>query len=332
MHALPEYLETAIAPSAAYPLPFLLAMTKSFFSKLWWHGFGLGILATPLLGFGWMVLQRSPQTSLERPLFQGISYRREFRRSPRPAMVHVVTIDLTAPGLKVLVTPGEQQSIESETTARTTSEFLQEFGLQLAVNASFFHPFREVTAWDYYPASGDRVGVVGQAIANGVEYSLPLAQWPVLCISAAQQAQILMAVKCPAGTMQAVAGNRVIVKNGKAIEPIDAANDRPYARTAVAVNATGQRLWLIAVDAKQWRYSEGVTLAELAEMAIALGADRALNLDGGGSTTMVMATATGAQLLNSPVHTKIPMRERPVANHLGFYAKPIATPARHKER
>lgn len=318
-------------PVAVCPLHFLLAMMKSFFSKRWWHGLGLGILAVPLLGVGWMVLQRPPQTNVEQPLFQGIEYRREFRRSPRPVMVHTVAIDLTAPGLKVLVTPGNQQSIESETTARTTSEFLQEFRLQLAVNASFFHPFREVTAWDYYPASGERVGVVGQAIATGVEYSLPLAQWPVLCISAAQQAQISTAVQCPAGTMQAVAGNRVIVKDGKAIEAIEAADDRPYARTAVAVDATGQRLWLIVVDAKQWRYSEGVTLAELAEMAIGLGADRALNLDGGGSTTLVMGTAKGVQLLNAPVHTKIPMRERPVANHLGFYASPLPT-APHRER
>lgn len=286
---------------------------------------GLGVLAIPLVWLGWLTFQRPPQTNLEQPLFQGIAYRREFRRSPRPIMLHIVTVDLTAPGIKVFVTPGEQRSIESETNARTTSEFLQEFGLQLAVNASFFHPFREVTPWDYYPYSGDRVGAVGQAISNGIEYSFPLADWSVLCISASQRAQILSQVRCPQGTMQAVAGSSILVRDGKAVAapPGSADSDANYSRTVVAVDQTGKRLWLIAIDDKQWLYSEGVSLAEVAEIAIALGADAALNLDGGGSTTLVAATSNGFQVLNAPVHTKIPMRERPVANHLGFYALPL---------
>lgn len=45
----------------------------------------------------------------------------------------------------------------------------------------------------------------------------------------------------------------------------------------------------------------------------------ALNLDGGGSTTMVVSDRKGIGGLNSPIHTKLPMRERPVANNLGFY-------------
>ncbi|MBD2020680.1 phosphodiester glycosidase family protein, partial [Leptolyngbya sp. FACHB-36] len=53
-----------------------------------------------------------------------------------------------------------------------------------------------------------------------------------------------------------------------------------------------------------------------------LGADKAVNLDGGGSTTIVVSSPTGPYALNAPIHTKIPLRERPVANHLGFYAAP----------
>jgi len=287
----------------------------------------------PLIFVGWQTFQRPPQTNLEKPLFQGIAYRREFRRSPRPIMLHVVTVDLTAPGIKVLVTPGEQRSIESETNARTTSEFLQEFGVQLAVNASFFHPFREITPWDYYPHTGDRVGAVGQAISNGVEYSFPLENWSVLCISKEQRAQILSDIRCPTGTQQVVSGSHMVVKDGKAVEaPLGSADsDANYSRTAVGVDKTGTRLWMIAIDDKQWLYSEGVSLAELADIAISLGAHTALNLDGGGSTTLVTATPNGFQVLNAPVHTKIPMRERPVANHLGFYALPLAG-SRHNER
>ncbi|HEY9729402.1 MAG TPA: hypothetical protein V6D50_23370 [Chroococcales cyanobacterium] len=43
---------------------------------------------------------------------------------------------------------------------------------------------------------------------------------------------------------------------------------------------------------------------------------------GCGSTTLVTATPKGSTVLNSPIHTKLPMRECPVANHIGFYALP----------
>lgn len=287
----------------------------------------MGFLALPLVAFGSFLFQRPPQTDVEEPLFQGIHYRREFHTSPRPLMLHIVTVNLKASGLKVLVTPGTpSNNNEREIQARTTSEFLRDFKLQLAVNASFFHPFTENTPWNFYPRSGEPVGAVGQAISNGVMYSDPLPNWSVFCISAQQQAQILAAETCPPGTIQAVAGSSLLVQDGKsvAVQPGAADSDGVYSRTVVAVDRIGHKLWLLVVDDKQWLYSEGVSLEELAEIAIDLGADAALNLDGGGSTTLVKATPTGYKILNSPVHTKIPMRERPIANHLGFYALPLA--------
>jgi exopolysaccharide biosynthesis protein len=79
---------------------------------------------------------------------------------------------------------------------------------------------------------------------------------------------------------------------------------------------------LVVVDGKQPIYSEGVTLVELAQIFAKLGADRAINMDGGGSTTLVMATNNGVKVLNAPMQAKLPMQERPVANQIGFYASP----------
>ncbi len=46
-----------------------------------------------------------------------------------------------------------------------------------------------------------------------------------------------------------------------------------------------------------------------------------MNLDGGGSSTMVVAGRDGqSRVLNSPIDNYIPGRERPVANHLGIFA------------
>lgn len=288
---------------------------------------GISILSLPIAGFGWMVAQRPPQTSMETTLFQGIHYRREFQPLPRPIMLHIIAIDLTVPGIKALVTPGTPGSDNRELNARTASEFLREFKLQVAVNANFFYPFAEETPWNYFPHSGDRVNAVGLAISNGSQYSPGESSWAALCLTA-NQAQIVANGKCPKNTMQAVAGSAMIVADGKRsrLEPGTADSNGIYSRTAVAIDQQGKKLWLIIVDDKQWLYSEGVTLAELAEIAMRLGADAAVNLDGGGSTTLVADTPAGATVLNSPVHTKIPMRSRPVANHLGFYARPARSP------
>lgn len=285
---------------------------------------GIGLLAlvlSPLMFYGWRCLLRPSQTDMEQVLFRGIVYRRYPLLTPRPAMIHIVTIDLQTPGIKPLVTPGALGSSNRETSARKTSEFLNEYKLQLAINASYFHHFYEKSPWDYYPHSGDPSYPIGDAISNGVRYSPPEPNKPVLCFSAQNRVQILKTEKCPEGTVHGVAGEELLVDGAQAIDN-NLAEDKPYPRVAAAVNREGTKLWLIAVDGKQPLYSEGITIAELRKIVMDLGVYAALNLDGGGSTTLVMSTNQGSRVLNAPIHTRIPMRERPVANHLGFYALP----------
>jgi hypothetical protein len=223
----------------------------------------------------------------------------------------------------VQVTPGNVAEDRTEVTARTTSEFLQEFRLKLAVNANFFYQFREATPWNFYPQSGQRVHAVGEAIANGTPYSKAEPSWPVLCFAADNLAQI-QADTCPIGTDQGVAGSHLLIQDGQPMPLSEYDIDQGlHSRTVVALDAAGRTLWLVAIDDKQPRYSEGVTSAEMVELLMELGVDTALNLDGGGSTTLVMAEGERSVVLNAPIHTKIPMRERPVANHLGFDAAPL---------
>ena len=59
---------------------------------------------------------------------------------------------------------------------------------------------------------------------------------------------------------------------------------------------------------------------KLAELLILQGANIAMSLDGGGSSTMVIEGKNGEPvILNSPIDNYIPGRERPVANHLGIF-------------
>ena len=59
-------------------------------------------------------------------------------------------------------------------------------------------------------------------------------------------------------------------------------------RTAIAVDATGKKVFLVTVDGRQSGYSNGASLTNLASYLISKGAKYAINLDGGGSTTMVV--------------------------------------------
>lgn len=70
--------------------------------------------------------------------------------------------------------------------------------------------------------------------------------------------------------------------------------DGRYPRAALAI-ATRGRLLAVACDGRS-DDDAGLTMAELAEVLIALGAIQALNLDGGGSTSLV----AGGQLRNTP--------------------------------
>ena len=68
-----------------------------------------------------------------------------------------------------------------------------------------------------------------------------------------------------------------------------------HPRTAAGYNASGSKLFLVTVDGRQTT-SAGMTLHQLANFMLTLGVDRAVNLDGGGSTTMVVRGAVA----NSP--------------------------------
>ncbi len=121
---------------------------------------GIGLLAlvlSPLMFYGWRCLLRPSRTDMEQVLFRGIVYKRHALSTPRPAMLHIVTIDLQTPGIKPLVTPGAPKPSDRETSARKTSDFLNEYKLQLAINASYFHlNLRKGT-----PATPGRLAVMG---------------------------------------------------------------------------------------------------------------------------------------------------------------------------
>jgi hypothetical protein len=250
-------------------------------------------------------------------LFQGIVYIRDVRSQPRPLVIHVVRIDLDAPGLRFFVTPGGENI-----PARTVSQFADEFDVQLAINGDYFAPWYDSFPGDYYPHIGDPVDTHGLAATEGTLFSDGSAPvFNTLYISA----ENTVSFGAPNSKVyNAISGLPLLVTDGEAL--VQDENIAYYTglhpRTAVGLDETKRTLILMLVDGRQPGYSEGVSLDELCDLLLEYGAYDAINFDGGGSVTLVAENADGTiQVLNSPIHRRAPGNERPIANHLGIYAQ-----------
>ncbi|NJM97584.1 MAG: phosphodiester glycosidase family protein [Phormidesmis sp. RL_2_1] len=280
-------------------------------------GLGGSVLGLALI-YASYCLRRPARSFQVRSLFSGIDYTRYTRESPRPLVFHVVSVDLTVPGIRFLVTPPGAAPPGKETLADTVPGFLEAHGVQVAINGSFFYPMHVHHPLDYAPHVGEGVNVVGLSISEGNRYSEVEAGWATLCIVSPQEITIEASGECPANTVHGLAGDRMIIKDGQITSATD--HHALYPRTVVALDQAKKTLWLVIVDGRQKGYSEGLSLAELAEELIQLGADQALNLDGGGSSTLAVEDNGQARVLNAPIQARVPTNLRPVANHLGIYA------------
>lgn len=258
------------------------------------------------------------------PLYQGIEF----------ATAHVsgagidlqqaqaLRVDLTAPGIGFVTTP---PGGKLNTVAETTSQFLKHSNTQLAINANFFAPCCN--------AAPEDKTVIGLAISNGILVA------PAVISAAGAGSAVLLLTKGNlatitstthpvdlSGVYNAVAGSGIIVDHGADVSASQgSAGDPLHAnpRTDVGISQDGRFLYLVTIDGRQPGYSIGATMAEAADLMIDFGAYEALNLDGGGSTTMVQSDGKGGAIdLNRPSGGA----ERFDANALGIFALPLPEP------
>jgi hypothetical protein len=106
------------------------------------------------------------------------------------------------------------------------------------------------------------------------------------------------------GVRTAIGGGPVLIKDGKIREFTGYQPRHP--RTAIGWNK--EHFFLLVVDGRQIGLSIGMSFPELAEFMLKLGCTEAMNLDGGGSSTLWL----DGKIMNSPSDG----RERAVANSL----------------
>jgi hypothetical protein len=283
----------------------------------------LGILVVMSLCVGgFLVYDRGRPAPIptKQKLYEGVTYRRVVRVLPRPLIAHVLEIDTKVNGIEFLVTPADSEGA-TPLKARTTSQFLEEFGLQIAINGDKFYPWWSHSPADFYPHVGDPVAPVGFTASQGKVYWIgdieEVGIEPTLYIN---RRNALSFNNQPSRVHHAISGDRMIVLKGEIAPDLDNGELEP--RTAIGINRNGRFLYLVVVDGRQPFYSAGATFVDLAELLIDQGVYAAMSLDGGGSSTMVVEGENGQpKILNSPIDSYIPGRERPVGNHLGIYVK-----------
>lgn len=230
-----------------------------------------------------------------------------------PWAVHLVEADLARCDLGLQALQAEARSAGGVGRERV-SAMVRRAGdaVMAAVNADFFTPEgntvgSEITGgrvWAAHPrpAFSWRRGEdpwMGSSVVSGD--SLWVGSW--------------VKVGSRDAPMEVVGGFPKLLERGGRVEEESVSAATRHPRTAVAYESERGRLWLVVVDGRQAPFSVGMTLPELTALLEALGADEALNLDGGGSSVMVVR----GRVRNRPSDGA---GERPVVNALAVVRDP----------
>lgn len=124
----------------------------------------------------------------------------------------------------------------------------------------------------------------------------------------------------------ALSGAPRILENGQPSAELAERKDSKQRNPRTAVGIKDNKLYMVTVDGRQPGYSDGMNLYEMAEFFLGQGVTDAINLDGGGSTTMAVRRQgdAAAKLVNNPSDG----RERYVGNSLQLVSvAPLSEPA-----
>jgi hypothetical protein len=245
--------------------------------------------------------------------YVGVTMIERSEASPRLVNMHIAQIDTRAKGIRFKVTPpgGAREVIR-----QTTLSFLRAERAQIAINGHFFLPF---------PSTDTEAWVIGLAASEGRVYSTfetpeqnyaLVADAPAINIDHRNRVQLVHRdsrepdgrhVRERVRLWNTIAGSSQILTAGRITLPAyqDAAhpdgiltpggpsnysndkswNDIATARTVAGLSRDRRVLTLFTVDVRGG--SDGMRLGEIAELLQRdYGVWDAINLDGGGSTTM----------------------------------------------
>lgn len=262
-------------------------------------------------------------------LREGVSVRGYALEEPRTMKAYVIRIDLTTPGIWFTATEradGWGRRIDAvtngsclvETKLETTMDFMERrrcagMNVEVAVNATPWLPFPA-------PKGVEFCDPVGWCVADGVEVSRPKRHEALFIVRKSGNAEIIAGI--PKGGMDdiafAVSGFDVIMTNG-----VDVAGLKPsiHPRTAFGLTPDRKTLVLLAVDGRQPGYSLGADMGNLCAILRGEGVSDAVNMDGGGSTSLVVFDRKNGRPLMINRHRNNEVRKNAVNFGIAFDGK-----------
>ncbi|UCG17421.1 MAG: phosphodiester glycosidase family protein [Phycisphaerales bacterium] len=256
-----------------------------------------------------------PWTSLYRGVDHAVGYADTDEAWPQ--LVNCLRIDLADSDIQFVTTPSNGPD-PLETLSATGTQFLAATGAHAGVNTSFYAP-----CCSTQPENKDLIGL---AVSDGelVSPAQPDARAAAL-IDALNQVSFVNTVTDPYsldGVLFAFAGSNFVLGTDRDI-PTGPDTIHP-ARTLVGVGdrdipGDNALLYFVTIDAGLAGVSDGATRRQSAEWLFRFGAHTGVNLDGGGSTTMVWRTPSGSiQRLNMLGGGT----QRSNGNNVGVFAAP----------
>lgn len=228
--------------------------------------------------------------------------------------VNLLEIDLTNPARQIAFA-GLSDGME------LTSVFAKEAGALGAVNATFFDT-KNGGATTFVRIDGQTVNETSMLQQDGTNHERANGA----IIANGQAVSIVLGDNQTVGWDKQLAGANVMVCGPTLLQdgvPValqkNAFNDNRHPRSAAAVT-TDNKLILLTVDGRNAN-AHGMNLHELAFLLRIMGMQDALNLDGGGSTTLYVKGENDSGVVNYPSDNKAFDHggERKVANAILVY-------------
>jgi hypothetical protein len=209
----------------------------------------------------------------------------------------VLRMDLCAPGVSVRATAEDERG-------RTALSYANLIGAQAAINGDFTDPSNSFSTDG--PAAHD--GAFWTRGGADHTYVAPIAFGPAH-VDIPHHNNTSGA---PPWAKEVVGGHPTLLDNGNVVgNPGDPLCTNRHPRTALGITQDHRTLIVLVVDGRRTG-AAGMTCDELAFVLASEGAFDAVNMDGGGSSTMVVNGA----VKNRPSDGQ----PRVVGNHLGFFA------------